>query len=108
MVNPGIVAVGLGAVFALIGWLGLTGRLLRSPSSNITRNFGAQILFGSALVGMGLIVLLKAHQGVVALLALATVALLLMGVWASFVRAPRWLRPRFPLDRDETTGGTDR
>jgi hypothetical protein len=40
VVTYGLIAIGLGAFFATLGWLGLTGRLLRRPLEDTVGNFG--------------------------------------------------------------------
>jgi hypothetical protein len=108
VVTYGLVAIGLGAVFGLLGWLGVTGRLLRAPSSDTVRNFYGQLLLGPALVGGGLIVVFQDQKAVAGLLVLPIVALFVTGLWTTLVRPPAWLKPRFPLQRDRATDGTDR
>jgi hypothetical protein len=106
VVNYGLIAIGLGAVFAVLGWLGLTGRLLRQPLKDTRNNFYGHMLLGAGLVGMGLVLLLQGVKAVAALLAVPSLALVFLAMWTAFVGPPHWLRRRLP-ERRRSRGGKD-
>jgi hypothetical protein len=96
-----IAVTALGAAGVVLGVLGLQGRRARMPSDTNLHNHSAHVLFGSALVGMGLISLLKAHPVAVGVLALPMLASLVLGLYAYFVRPPRWFQPRWQREIDD-------
>jgi hypothetical protein len=107
MVTYGLIAIGLGAAFATLGSLGLTGRLVRRPLNDTVNNFYGQILGGAGLVGMGLVVLLQHVNSIAALLAVPSLALVFLAMWTAFTGPPGWLRRRLP-ERGRTRNGEDR
>jgi hypothetical protein len=107
VVTYGLIAIGLGAVFATLGWLGLTGRLLRRPLKDTVNNFYGHIVLGSALIGMGLVLLLQDYKAVSGLLAVVSLALVFLAMWTAFAGPPRWLRRRLP-ERGRTRDGESR
>jgi hypothetical protein len=90
----------LGALGVVAGSLGLRGRLARLPSDVPLNNYSAQLLLGGALLGMGLVVLLEGSP-IAGVLALPTAGLLVLGLYASLIKPPRWTQPQWQRDMDD-------
>ena len=95
------IILGGGVLSLVMGTLGLQGRLARRSSGDGLHDYSAQTLLGGALVGMGLIGLLDRYPVIVGVLALPTVVSLVVGLYASFIRPPRWTQPTWQREMDD-------
>jgi hypothetical protein len=102
LVSPAIaIFLGGGVLSLVMGVLGLQGRLARLPADTALHNYSAQALCGGALIGMGVVLLLERHPAIAGVLTLPTVVLLVLGLYASFIRPPRWSQPTWQRDMDD-------
>ena len=96
-----VVVTVLGAVGLVTSVPAYLGHGKRVPTSFSVSNYTALVLMSGAMLGLGLMGLLRSLPLLAGVLGLTSTAMLVLSMWAPFVRPPRWLEPRWQREMDE-------
>jgi hypothetical protein len=101
VVTPSLVVLGFGVFTTTVGALGLAGKLIRLPSTTLTGNYGAHFLLGVAMLAIGFVSGVGQDSVLGTALSIPAIVLMGVGLYAFFVRSPRWIVPAWQREIDE-------